>query len=259
MTAMLQARDLSDRRLDLIASAITFSLPKLYLEKMDVDISAMTLIQAKKKPLLNLTPLYHAVSEGNLDRVKKLTEEGENPYDQDINEDTILHYAAEMGKLDILKYFIDEYECIPTKEGWHGSTVLHSAAGAGQLSVVKYLTEQCQLDPSALEDDDSCSPLVYACRSGDIKTCCYLIEYMKETMSIDSIFKVQYYPKAQKEPLPDSVNAIEFQRGPLSSACFYGHLSLVKYLIEKYNCDFISLNGKVLIILFYVHYYILFT
>ncbi len=155
-----QMRDLKDSRLDLLASAISFAFPEIDLAQMDADINAMSLKEAKKKLLSHFTPLYHAVSVGDLDKVKMLVEEGENPCDQDINGDTVLHYAAECGQLDILKYLLDEYECIPTTEGWHGSTILHSAASAGQLSIVKYFVEKCQLDPSTLEDNNSCSPLV---------------------------------------------------------------------------------------------------
>ena len=240
-----QNRDLKDPRLDLIASATSFNIPEVDLAQMDADINAMCLKETRKKMLSHLTPLYLAVSMGDLDRVKMLIEAGVNPYDQDINENTVLHYAAESGELDILKYLLDEYECIPTKEGWHGSTILHSAASAGQLAIVRYLIEECQLDPSALEDSNSCSPLVYACRSGDIDTCCYLIDHMNETMSFKDIFSVQYYSETLKGSHPSVVNSDNFQRGPLTSACYYGHLGLVKYLIEKCSCDFSSTRSKI--------------
>lgn len=239
-----QVRDLRDPRLDLVTSAITFSTPKLFLEMLDVEINAMKLVEAKKHLISDLTPLYLAVSEGNISEVKRLIEEGENPYNQDVNGDTVLHYAAESGKLEILKYLIDEYECIPTTGGWHGSTILHSAAAANQLPVMKYLIEECQLDPSSLEDNYRCSPLVYACRSGDIETCCYLIEYMQETMSLSDIFEVKFYSKPPTELIPNIVDAIEFQRGALLSACFCGHLQLVRYLIEECSCDFTSSAGN---------------
>ena len=248
----MQVRDLRDPRLDLITSAITFNMPELILEKLDVDINAMKLVEAKKHLISDLTPLCLAVSEENVSEVKRLIAEGENPYNQDVNGDTVLHYAAESGKLEILKYLIDEYECIATTEGWHGSTILHSAAAANQLPVMKYLIEKCQLDPSSLEDNYCCSPLVYACRSGDIETCCYLIKSMQETMSLSDIFEVKFYSKPSTELIPKTVDAIEFQRGALLSACYCGHLPLVKYLVEECSCDFSS-TGNNDIPSFFIH------
>ncbi len=70
---------------------------------------------------------------------------------------------------------------------------------------------------------------------------------MHETMSFNDIFSIQYYSKTSKDSHPNVVNSVEFQRGPLASACYYGHLQLVKYLIEKCCCDFSSTRSKIII------------
>ena len=242
---LLQSRDLQDARLDMIMSANLMSQESNYQTTADIDI--ITTRETKRKPLPHQTPLYKAITEGNIDEIKRLIEEGENPCDQDTNGDNALHYAAESGKLEILKYLIDEGMCIPAMKGWCGSTILHSAAAAKQISIVKYLVEECLLDPSTLEDDNRCSPLVYACRSGDINIAQYLIERMCETMSLTDIFDAPYYHKtSSKEVSVENVIDIdEFQRSPLTSACYYGDLPLVRYLVEKCNCDLFTKRGMI--------------
>lgn len=163
------------------------------LQSRDLIDPRIDMTETKRTTLSFLSPLYKATSKGDLQEVQKLIEEGANPLDEDENNDTVLHYA---GKLDILKYLIEDVGCNPATEGWLGSTTLHSAAAAKQLPIVKYLIEQCQLDPSVLDDENYRSPLVYACRSGDLNIVRYLIECMREnTMTLDDIFNV---PNSQK-------------------------------------------------------------
>ena len=232
----------------MITSATSFTVPENEFVNFDPDVDVLTLKETKKKPLPHhsYTPLHGAILEGSLEKVKRLIEEGENPYDQDINQDTILHYAAESGKVDLLKYLIEDAMCLPAAaKGWHGSTVLHSAAAAGQLETVKYLVNDCQLDPSTLVDNDSCSPLVYACRSGDIEMSRFLIEHMKETMSISDIFDVVLLKDETKNVHHNNILDVNaFRSDPLTSACYSGNLSLVKYLVEECNCDPFLSRGK---------------
>lgn len=181
--------------------------------------------RSESTALLFLSPLFIATTVDNLDLVKRLIAEGANPLDKDENENTLLHCAALMGRLEILKYLIEEMGCNPAIEGYRGTSVIHEAAVNGHIHVVKYLVEQpeCKLDPSVW-DDDKFTPLTYACANGDIAMIAYLIGNM-EDMKKEDIFYHNY--------ATDSTSL----HSPLCIASFKGRLSAVKYLIEECDCD----------------------
>ena len=90
--------------------------------------------------------LHQASRRGELDEVKRLTEEKKlNPLQKNNNNDTALHLAAVGGHLNIMKYFIEERFLVPACLGWHGQTPLHRAAFNKQLEVVRYLVAEQQV------------------------------------------------------------------------------------------------------------------
>lgn len=107
-------KDLSDSRIDMINAA-----------------------EFKPKVLPFLSPLHDAIHWG----VRKLIKAGENPMEEDINSNSCVYYAAMLGKLEILKYLIEEVECPPGTEGWCGKNVLHMAAETNHLPMVQYLMQ----------------------------------------------------------------------------------------------------------------------
>ena len=149
VTVLMQEKDLKDPRMKMIITA-----------------------DLRRKVQPRFSPLHRAALAGDLDQLHLLLEEkgeGErkaNPLDRDVNNDTLLHFVAERGKLEVLKYLIEEVGCNPATEGYQGASVLHSAAAAEQLQVVKYLVEDCKMDPTNTFDDLNQSPLVYACWGG---------------------------------------------------------------------------------------------
>lgn len=103
---------------------------------IDPRIQMMLSAESGRKTLQFLSPLHKATIIGDLQLVTMLVEEGANPLDRDINNDTLLHHAAKCGELDILKYLVEDVGCNPATGGWHGSTALHSACEASKLSLV---------------------------------------------------------------------------------------------------------------------------
>ena len=199
----LQPKDLKDHRIDMISAASVE--PKLVFH----------------------SPLFIAITLGNLEFVKQLIEEGANPLDIDANGDTLLHYAASKGRLQILQYLVNDLGCNPATRGCKGVTALHYAAYYEHLHVVKYLIEDpgCLLDPAVLDDFNQ-SALIYACRIGNLEIIRYLVEYNKTAhMKLDDIL---YYDFEVDDNL---------LRSPLCHACNLGRLPLVKYLIEECGCD----------------------
>ena len=203
----------------------------------------MNLAEEKRKAAPFL-PLHRATILGDLQTVKLLIEEGENPLSGDIMNSTQLHYAAQRGEYDILKYLIEEVGCNAATKGWQGSTALHATAGvkSNQLPILKYLVEQCQLDP-CIDDDNNQSPLFYACASGNLAHIRYLMDCMQEQshMQQEDILYGYSEPwmRLDESKVKDLSQHSELQHStePMIAACLYGNLSAVKYFLDDCKYD----------------------
>ena len=92
---------------------------------------------------LSQNSLHSASAAGRLDMVKYLVEEmNVDLLSKDLEGDIPLHHAASNGQLSVVKYFIEEKRVFVDTPNDNGKTPLHYAAAAGQLEVVKYLIEQ---------------------------------------------------------------------------------------------------------------------
>ena len=99
--------------------------------RLDIIDSAQTTTEHNEE-------LHHAAKKGNLEEIKHLITKGLNPLTKNRKGDTVLHVAADYGRLGVLKYLINHVQCNPASSGWHGTTPLHRAAEAGDFSTVEY-------------------------------------------------------------------------------------------------------------------------
>lgn len=162
---------------------------------------------------------------GNLELVKLFVETGVNPLDENEDGITLLHLASMHGRLDILKYLVEDQKCVLP------ATTLHMAAEGEQFHIVRYLIEECQLDPTTLDSFDR-SPLSYACLNGEVELAHYLVECMRGRGCMkmeDILFHSEVLSEVYYDP--------QLQDNPLGCACLGGHLAAVKYLVEECKCD----------------------
>jgi ankyrin repeat protein len=82
-----------------------------------------------------------------------------------------LMMLAFKGKLDLVKYMVEEIGVEPDKDGW---TPLHYAATAGHLDIVEYLISK-EVDIDA-QSPSNTTPLMMAARFGHIKVVKYLLD-----------------------------------------------------------------------------------
>ncbi|WP_349967860.1 ankyrin repeat domain-containing protein [Wolbachia endosymbiont of Armadillidium arcangelii] len=83
--------------------------------------------------------LYHAARSGNLGSVLYLVEEkGVDINARDVGGETLLHYAAKSGNLDLAEYFVEKGLAFNAKDK-SGKTLLYYAAESGNLDLVKVL------------------------------------------------------------------------------------------------------------------------
>ena len=66
---------------------------------------------------------------------------------KDAYNDTPLHLAALEGKLDVVKFFIEDLNCEADNRDQFGSIPLHQASQNGHLNIVQYLVDTHHCDP----------------------------------------------------------------------------------------------------------------
>ena len=190
-----------------------------------LDISARSgnteLVQyliKKNHLLLRSCCLLHAVGSTKLPLVKVLVNEYKlNPY---VSRDgkQALHYAADVGAIDVLKYLIKDCECdLTTVSLEDNSNAFHYSAGHGHYSFIKYIIDCYPQYTSLLHSNNinDTLPIHHACISGVIQLVTFLIDEMKCDITTED-----------KSGFTCVTNA-----------CISGNLDLVKLLIKHYKCS----------------------
>ena len=133
------------------------------------------------------TPLHYACYSGKLDVVKFLVEECRcDPGVQNDRGNTPLHFACKKrGSIDIVRFLIVEHHCDPACRGWNGRTPLHCACGSGKLDIVKFLVEDCNCNIFQRKDCYGNSPLYTATLCNDILL--FLISHLPPLKVVNSI------------------------------------------------------------------------
>ncbi|XP_078329510.1 uncharacterized protein LOC111115061 [Crassostrea virginica] len=123
----------------------------------------------------------------------------------------VVHYAAQSGNIELFKFLVNEKKEILYFKTDKRQTVLHQAAFCGNLELSKYLLE---IEPNFLSetDADNGTVLHYAACGGDVQLFKLFVE-----MGVDPTFKDTRGQSA------------------LCSSCYWGKLSMCKYLIAEYS------------------------
>ena len=133
------------------------------------------------------------------------------------NDKTPLHVACENGRLDIVRYLVNDQKVDPGYTSGD-NTPLHGACGGGNLELVKFLVEEKKCDPTQIvltEKVYAVSPLHSACKNGHLDIVRYLVE------------------EQRVNPADTTNYQHEVVFPPLHVACSMGHLEVMKYLIGK--------------------------
>lgn len=156
--------------------------------------------------------LHFAAEQGNLNAVKYFVEKGADINANNWYGGTPLKLAVSNGHLDVVRYLVEKGASVDLKDSsWNakGWVPLHFAAHKGYLDIVKCLIEK-GADVNAKNNYDSSTPLHEAAQYGHLTVAEELIE---KNANINAKDKYGYTP--------------------LHSAALNGHLAVVKKLIEK--------------------------
>jgi len=108
---------------------------------------------------------------------------------------TLLHYAAESGKLDFMKYLVLEQH-VNAKEDVNGLTALH--LGCVYLPVTKWLVEEQHLDVNAKESMGE-TPLHFAAASGALDVVQWLVQNGADANALDGSGKTPAMAAAESD------------------------------------------------------------
>ncbi|XP_072049635.1 uncharacterized protein [Amphiura filiformis] len=118
--------------------------------------------------------LWSAAVDGEVDRVRKFLDKGEDPNTMDKSGFAPLHYACRNGHKEITSMLLQKgaNPNVQTRSG--GATPLHRAAYAGHIDIIECLLSH-GATPS-LCDEDGKSPLHKAAERGHTNICKRLLE-----------------------------------------------------------------------------------
>ena len=129
-----------------------------------------------------MTPLHCAAIEGHLEVVKMLVKSLRNNINPaQSNGKTVLHLAAEYGHQEIVWFYTSQSHINPGqsfKGEFEGKTPLHYAAQEGKLSVVRHLCTLLPENPNP-SDFSGDTPLHLAARCGHLKVVVFYTEEQK--------------------------------------------------------------------------------
>merc|ERR1712004_578899 len=166
------------------------------------------------------TPLHFAAQQGHLDVVKFLTAriEDKNPADDDGY--TCLHGASEKGQLNIFKYYKEELNYtdinpgqVSDEEKLNGRTPLHWAAQHGHFELAKYIIEG--LDNKNPSDANGATPLHLAAQFGHLDVVKYLVGLVPEAeVNVKDSNNLTPLDHAKENGHDDVVNFLESVQSP---------------------------------------------
>lgn len=196
--------------------------------------------------------LLHCIKRGQLEILKYFIVECSwafIPLFCDEVQSSLLHVAAHEGKLNIVKFLINNLKKIPSITDGASNTPLHRACQNGHLEVVKFLVEKCSLLQKNPQNYRGITPFHLAAVLGHYDVADYLIQcgvspdctdkygltalhYAAITGRLDSLkFLIG------KTPTRIFKYDTLFEKNSLHLAAFHGHLHIVKYLVSESGMD----------------------
>jgi len=157
---------------------------------------------------VSIAELCESIENNRVDDVERLFDSGMSVLATDDHKNTLVHFAAEAGNMEILRLLGDRGAPLDCRN-WINQTPLSLAARKGHLQVVKYL---CEHGATTHGPDLNTAPLGAAAAAGHLKIVKYLVEQ-------------------RNVPL----NSLErpFGATPLFIAARFLRLDVVRYLMAK--------------------------
>ena len=191
---------------------------KLLIDGLPCDL-ALKILEGKSSLLL-------AAKVGFLEAIQhihkkfQLCDVFHNVHSKDSKNNNILHIASSKGHLDVVKYCIEHLNFDANSINNDKKTSLHLSVECEHLDIIKYLLTRPEVDTSLLDRTEK-SHVLLAIESGNTAIFKVLIK---------DLSKRQKLLAGRMSSLPQSDKYIP-------TACFFGKLSILQYLIKNNICQ----------------------
>uniref|UniRef100_A0A4W4E7N5 WH2 domain-containing protein n=1 Tax=Electrophorus electricus TaxID=8005 RepID=A0A4W4E7N5_ELEEL len=167
------------------------------------------------KDMLGATPVHHAARAGRLNCLRFLVDEARLPSNSLANNGASpAHDAAATGNLACLQWLLTQGGCHASAKDSSGATILHLASRFSHHEITDWLLKSGAGNPS-IATDTGALPVHYAAAKGDLPSLRLLLGH--------------------------SPNVVNFQTKngatPLYLACQEGHLEVVQYLVKECGAE----------------------
>ena len=126
----------------------------------------------------NVIPLHVACFKGHKEILAFFIKEKQvSPHISDAFDDTLVHYAASGGQLEVIKFLVDECGCSLTAENSYGANPFILSCLQPNVSVIEYILVASQCSPLSVDKDNQ-SALYYAAASNSPAVFRYLEQVM---------------------------------------------------------------------------------
>jgi ankyrin repeat protein len=187
-----------------------------------------------------VTPLYIAAKRGYLEIVEALLAKKANVHMADRDGYTPLHMAAMHGHLEVVNLLLAR-EANVHSVNQYGDTALHGAAENGYPAVIQFLLNR-NADPNSTNQNED-TPLHWAARNGHLEVVQWLLQKNADPNKVSLDGTTPLHEAARKGHI--KVVELFLQCGiepniynqdgetPLYWAAENGHLEVVQYLLQK--------------------------
>lgn len=207
------------------------SLVKYFLKEAKSEVN--------KRDGKNATVADHAVSSCHLGILRYLARN-----DAKISPSAIL-VASSKGNLEVVKCLVEQYKCNPFYEDSNMQSALHYACAEGHMNVMLYLVNEKKGNLHSYDD----TPLMVACQCGQLEIVAYLVSeeginpndcnvtgmncLHHAAMSKDGLAVVKYLIEECKCALQRTSTG----DSPQHCAAYNGNLATLQFLYERLHCD----------------------
>ena len=176
--------------------------------------------------------------------------------------ETLLHITCRLGYLDIVQALIEIYKCTLNTYDKFGNSPCHSACAAGQLKIMDYFDKSAYYMEYKFINKSGDTLLHLACKSGSIPVIRMVItgllneaffpgrniklnEYLDEVFSLlklsythGSLLKTHGFLLNTQGSLLELQNCNWSGHTPLHTACYYGHIHVLKFFFTEFRHTF---------------------
>jgi len=162
--------------------------------------------------------------------------------DLDCKEYSPLHLACYQGFIETVKYLVSSKLYDPNSLLADGQSCLHCATSGGDIATIRYLVEEHNCDPSCT-DSQGITPLMLACRKGFTDVAKFFQSQIASSCDTNRTMFLISLKCGHLDLVEHFISVLGWSPNerslitPLHIASSFGHLNIVKCLVEKHQCD----------------------